>query len=230
MKNPNQLIILGGGTSIQEGISRGLWDKLKGHFVIGTNFSYKFYEATCQTYVDSTFYNKNYPDIKKLPLIIGQGKSLSKKADNTLSLKCTSIYNRDLSEGVYSACLVGIYSLSLGIYLLDEGEIFLLGYDFGSVNTVTDEKQRRITHFYQGQIDHRGIGKTNWYDTKNRAEKDFGIFKNENKIKIYNVSPSSKIEVFKKIDYTTFFSLLNNNQYDQSELRTYIKEKLHDKL
>ena len=39
-EKPSQLIILGGGTSIKEGIEKGLWDKIKNRFVIGTNYSF----------------------------------------------------------------------------------------------------------------------------------------------------------------------------------------------
>ena len=49
---------------------------------------------------------------------------------------------------------------------------------------------------------------------------------NEQKIKIYNVSPLSKIPVFEKINYTTFFNMLDKNIYNQEELREIIKQKI----
>jgi len=228
----NQLIILGGGSSISEGLSFGLWDKLKGHFVIGTNYSYKFYEATLQTYVDSTFYTQNFEDIKKLPLIIGQGRHIDMKnrPENSFVISTNHIYNRDLKDGVYSAMLVGLYSLSLGIYLLDFGEIYLLGFDYGNIDNKVDDKKRKITHFYQSQINHRGIGKTSWYDAKNRADKDFGVYSSEKQCKIYNVSPLSKINIFEKISYEQFFMKLDNKTFDQNELRNYVKEQLKNKI
>ena len=87
-----------------------------------------------------------------------------------------------------------------------------------------------MTHFYQGQVQHRGIGKTSWYDSKDRALKDFGVYANEHKVKIYNVSPNSKISTFEKIDYDTFFSKLDTNLYDQNALREWIKYELREKL
>lgn len=222
--NLNQLIIIGGGASIKEGLAYNLWNKIKNRFTIGCNFAYHFSEFTILTYVDSSFYNKNIEDLGKIPLIIGQGKKLDEKLNNTLTIPCISNYNRDLKKGIYKSSLVGIYSLSLGINLLDEGIIFLLGFDYGAQEI--DKKNRPLSHFYQNEIEHRGIGKIKWYAMEGRADKDFGIYKNESKIKIYNVSPLSKINTFEKIDYNTFFKLLDNNQYDQNTLRSYIKEKL----
>lgn len=232
MQNVKQLIIIGGGKSIQEGIDKGLWEKLRYRFTFGCNYSYRFFESTVQLYVDSTFYNDivRTNDIEKIPLIIGQGKNIEKKPSNSLVVPCISKYTRDLTDGVYSASLVGLYALSMCIYLLDVGEIYLLGYDYGSIVTDLDDKQRKITHFYQGQIQHRGIGKTSWYDTKNRADKDFGVYSNEKKIKIYNVSKQSKINTFEKISYDEFFSKLDTNQYDQNVLREQAKNGLKFKL
>ena len=55
----NQLIIIGGGASITEGIKKGLWKLLKGKFTLGLNYSYHYYpNSTCQIYVDNDFYTK----------------------------------------------------------------------------------------------------------------------------------------------------------------------------
>jgi len=225
--NLNQLIIIGGGTSIAEGINRGLWDRLKYKFSIGCNYSYNFFESTIQTFVDSTFYNDNVENLKNLSLIIGQGKNLKKKLDNTIIIPCSSAYNRNLSGGIYRASLTGVYSLSLAIYLLDIGEIFILGFDYSAIGK--DEKNRNKTHFYQGQVEHRGIGKSNWYDLEGRADKEFGVYKEESKIKIWNVSLESRINTFPKISYNEFFEKLDNYLYDQETLRTWIKERLKGK-
>jgi hypothetical protein len=230
MKNSlNQLIIIGSGVSIKEEVEKGLWEKLKYRFTIGLNHSYHFFEATCQMYVDSTFHNEIKQDWDKIPLIIGQGRNIKERPSHSLIIPCSAKYNRELKDGVYSGSLAGLYALSLAIYILDAGEIYLLGYDYGSIIKNLDEKQRKITHFYQEQIQHRGVGKTSWYDSKDRVKKDFGVYANESKVKIYNVSINSKIEQFEKMDYTTFFSKLDSNSYDQNVLRDFIKKKLHGK-
>lgn len=229
MDNPKQLIILGGGSSIKEGLSLGLWDKIKGHFVVGTNYSYKFFDSTLQVFVDSSFYNAQKIELERLPLIIGQCRNIKVKLPNTLAIPANHVYTRDLKGGIHSAKLSGIYALTLSIYLLDVGEIYLLGYDLGAVSKGLDDKKRKITHWYQGQTDHRGVGKVSYYDTKDRGEKDFGCFEQEKKIRIFNISPLSKINVFPKISYEQFFKQLNTETFNQDELREYIKMKLQGK-
>ena len=227
--SPKQGFIIGGGSSLQSGISLGLWDKLKDKFSVGCNYAYKFNDFTFNTFVDSTFYNTQKLELEKLPLIIGQCRNIKIKLPNTLAIPSNSVYTRDLKGGIHSAKLTGIYTLSLMIYLLEEGDLFLLGYDLGSISKNIDNKKRKITHWYQGQTEHRGVGKVSYYDVKGRGEKDFGCFKNENKIKIWNVSPSSHINVFEKIDYSTFFQKLNPETFNQDELRLLIKTKLQGK-
>ena len=229
MNNLSQCIIVGGGFSVKEAIHMGLWDKLKGHFVIGTNYAYKFNDFTFNTFVDSTFYNTQKLELEKLPLIIGQCRNIKVKLPNTLAIPSNSVYNRDLKGGIHSAKLTGIYTLSLGIYLLDVGEIFLLGFDMGSVTKECDNKKRPYTHWYQDQFEHRGVGKTSYYDVRDRDKKDYGCFGQEKLVKIWNVSPLSKINIFEKIDYPTFFQKLNPEIFNQEELREYIKIQLKGK-
>jgi len=47
-------------------------------------------------------------------------------------------------------------------------------------------------------------------------------------VKIYNVTgtPESKIPIFEKIDYKTFYTKLDNNVLNQDTLRAEIREKL----
>ena len=115
MNKPNQAIIIGGGSSIAEGISFNLWEKLKDKFVIGINYSYNhFKNPTFHVYLDYKFYNSNKKDIDKLPLIITKpGKKLP---PNTIQLKTLSTYKRDVRKGVYKGSLSGYYALSLAIY------------------------------------------------------------------------------------------------------------------
>ncbi len=231
MNKPTQLIIIGGGSSIQEGISKGLWSKLKNRWTIGLNYSYNFFDSTVLCYVDGDgqFYSKESKNEKfqNLLLIIGKEHNNLKVLPNTIALKTNDAkYYRDVKLGCYKSSLVGLFALSLAIYLLDEGEIFLLGYDNSAQEK--DNKNRPNTHFYQGEIEHRGIGKINYYGGKDRAKRDFGVYKGEKKVKIYNVSLDSKIpgDIFEKISYDEFFKKLDNKQFDQNYIREYIKGKL----
>ena len=226
--NPRQLIIIGGGFSLKEGIDKGLWDKLKNKWTIGLNYSFKFFDSTLLSYVDKEFYKEEYEKLKHLSLIIGKEQDVITKLPNTIALKTNDAkYFRDVRLGCYKSNLCGIFALSLAIYLLDEGEIYLLGYDYGA--TKKDKDKKFLTHFYQGQIKHRGIGKVNYFHTTGRADKDFGVYQNESKVHIYNVSLNSDIKTFPKLSYAGFFEKLDNQQYNQNELRQYIRNKLGGK-
>ena len=232
-KRPSQLIILGGGTSMKEGISKGLWEKLQDRFTLGINYSFHYFKSTLQTYVDLDFYSNEWDDLESLPLIVGKYHKLIEKEirSKTIMLQINpKTYVRDLSSGVYKSSLCGLFSLSLGINLLDKGEIFLLGYDHtNSSNGEKDKNGKLLTHFYQGKLNHRGIGKVNYYKNKGRADRDFGVYAGEKKIKIYNVSLDSKINTFPKISYDNFFSMLDSDTFDQSRLRDIIRKKLDNK-
>lgn len=229
----SQCILIGGGTSIKEGLLKELWDKLKDKFVIGLNYSYLYFSnPTIQCFVDCDFYKDELNKLKDLHLIIGKWHKnlVDIKHPSTALLQVNdSKYYRNLSEGVYKSSLCGIFSLSLAIYLLNFGKIFLLGFDHSDDGT-KDDKGRRNTHFYQKELIHRGCGKINYYNTKGRADKDFGVYDSEKQCKIYNVSLNSKIEIFPKISYDKFFSMLDNNIFDQNGLRKRIKQKLKDKI
>jgi len=208
MKN-KQLIIIGGGASIKEGIKKDLWKRLKNKFVCGINYSYRYFDSTylcCMNYTD--FYDTNRKELKQLPLVLIPSRPHPSIYEaNTLAIYSTSDYR-----------LSGIFALDVGLHLLDEGEVFLLGYDYGTINNKT--------HFYQGQIEHRGIGKSQYYNRPGHAERDFEIFKQGKKVRIYNVSLDSKITTFPKISYEEFFKKLNDKSYDQKKLVKSIRQKL----
>ena len=52
----NECIIIGGGKSVQEGISLGLKERIKDKFVITCNFSCYHFDSTLTTYLDKDFY------------------------------------------------------------------------------------------------------------------------------------------------------------------------------
>ena len=242
---PKQIVIIGGGASVKEGIQKGLWKKISSKWTIGLNYSFNYFDSTMLCYVDNDFYNKQIEKLEKLPLIVGKTHKF-KCLPNTIMLNTGNKYIRDLSTGVYKSSLVGIFALSLSIYLLNEGEIFLLGYDYGELRTekftkelknpkelkevtVKDKKNRAITHFYQGKIEHRGVGKVSYYNSHGRAKNDFKVYKNENEVKIYNVSLVSKITQFPKISYEEFFKKLDGKSYNQDIIRKVIIQKLESK-
>ena len=201
----NSLIIIGGGYSIKQGLEEGLYPKLANRLICGINYAYKYFDLTyltCLNYTD--FYNENRIELSKLPLIV-----TCNRPHPSRWLTNTILINKNFA-------LSGILALHVGL-LLEPKEIFLLGFDYKAIN--------HHTHFYQGAISHRGIGKTKYYDYQGHAERDFGQFK-DSKIKIWNVSPDSKIESFEKINYQSFFKKLDNKNINQDEMRKEIKQRL----
>jgi len=193
---PNQLIIIGGGSSITTGVNKGLWSVLRGQFTCGINHSYRHFDSTflcCMNYMD--FYDTNREELSKLPLIV----------------TCTRPHpseweaNTILVDKNYR--LSGILAIDIGIKILGEGEIYLLGYDYSG------------SHFYNN--------KSSIYYDRGFEDRDFGEF-NNSKVKIYNVSINSKIKCFSKISYSKFFKQLDNKQYNQDNLRKEIKRRFNN--
>lgn len=220
MKN-KQLIIIGGGVSLKEGINKDLWNKLEGHLTFGLNYSYKYFISTAQFFVDEIFYIEERDKMKDLPLIIGKYHKKMNEHPNTVLVKAIHKYDPTLKTGCYKSSLVGLYALSIAIYLKPK-EIFLLGYDYGA--TGKDKKGLALSHFYQDEINHRGIGKINYYTCKGRGERDFKPYIGHGVI--YNVSLTSTIPTFKKLSYDEFFKKLENKTYSQDTLRKQIIEKI----
>ena len=236
----NTCIIWGGGYSIKEGLSLGLAEMVKGKFVIGLNWAFIDHpDFTFYSYVDnaSFFAKAGKETLKKLPLIVCKDFAIN-HLPNTIPMPSSTYYYRDLYpnkpypqyKGVYCAKLVGLFALTLAIYLIQEGTIYLLGYDGGSVlNEQKDQKNRILTHYYQeeGNIKHNGIGRVNWYKQKDRLTREFAPYQNEERVKIYNVSPNSNIDTFEKIGYEEFIKRGKAiSESNQEMLREEIKEKL----
>ena len=268
MNYPNQLFLCGGGLSMREGVDKGLWQVLENKFTLGLNFSYKFFNSTFTCFIDPvSFYRKHRHELKDLPLLVGRYVSDIKRdiLPNTIFLKPCPNYTRDLNKGVYSCYLCGLWALSLAIYVLDVGEIYLLGFDNGSLpvekkdNTITlktskggveievekvspellkkikktviikrqiDKPLRAMSHWYQGKLEHRGVGRINFYHSSNKTNDLFKVYLGETKCKIFNVSPKSNLTVFPKLSYDEMFSRINPEIYNQAELQAWVRNKL----
>jgi len=203
-----QCIIIGGGVSVKEGISLGLWNKIKGKEIWSINYAFLTmpYPPNKECWVDISFFKNN---IDRLQLLCLSGVPCHTKAHPKYAtikeIYCHPTSRDPLDIGkifIGRMGLSGFFTLSLAV---KEGfdEIYLLGYDFGSV---TDDNK---THYYQGEINviSSGVGKPNLYRTGTQPKdeiKDFEVFL-KYPIKIINVSPKSKIDYFEKIDYNEFF-------------------------
>ena len=231
-----EIIILGGGSSIKEGLSLGLKEKIKDKCVLTLNFAFNHFDSTATVFVDDMFYrgyiygcgitcNKEHVEkLKQLPLIIGAKRDYIRFYPNTIPLGYTFSYRHDipLKKGFFvGKPLTGIFALHIAAYLLDyNGSIYCLGFD-GGVISASDSTS---THYYT-DIKHRGIGKTDVY-TAEPLDHYFKEFLVEKDLTIYNVSPNSNIKSFQKITYPKMFELLTEETYDQNDLRIQIQEKL----
>lgn len=232
MNKINELIIIGGGYSINNGISTGLRNKISNKLTFGLNFSFKDFISTTTVFVDRNFYKTKKEELLKLPLVIGRDYRgiYHDKAPNILALKATNRFNGKDSikeKRFYKSSLVGLFSLSIGISLLESGRVFLLGFDFGKI-TNNKIRDKEITHYYQKDKSrkHTGTGKCKYYKDHLGKNNPFLPFKQVNHVKIYNVSPKSNLNVFEKIDYSTFYKKLSTNKHTQKQLRSYLVKKL----
>lgn len=235
MQKIEEIIIVGGGSSISEGIELGLKDKIKNKFVITTNIQYRWFDSIFTTMLDLQFYVKYYEELKNLPLILAQrhprlydeNKGTRKEYSyhpNTITFQCKHEYNRNILEyPVYSNILTGIFSITIASFLLNgSGSIYLLGFDSGTTNRNLPEKEPKV-HWFQSEIPDYNKSLTYYKDTV-KIDRDFKPFENEKNLLIYNVSLNSNINNFTKISYNDFFNLLNPTQtFDYQEVREYIK-------
>ena len=235
MNFPKEVIIVGGGTSIKPYISL-LQPLCATKFTIVCNYAFKDFSNTFLVYSDREFYvpdyAKNYvdetvirhpdiyEDLKKLPLIVGINENGIEefKLDNTILL------NKSYREN-----LTGILALKLAEKLMEEGTIYLLGFDWNRRIGLPERdpnyspKSNLQIHYYNN-IKHRGIGYVGYYEGHN-PDKGFTKYLKEG-IKIYNVSPKSNINCFEKISYEQMFTLLSKKTYNQEELRNQIRSIL----
>jgi hypothetical protein len=249
--NFKRCIIVGSGASVKEGISLGLSSHLEREVTFGINDAIKFFDCTAFTFGDWTAYASRFELYKHHPLVIGrydthfthkiEGSIPCPKQDNLILLPGSGKYNgtEGLSKGLYSSVLTGAFTLNLVIRLGFQ-QIFLLGFDCGAANNKT--------HFYEGIPDAgiycdysgqktTGVGKNgNNYNTSFYNHSDINInalwepFKEEfDKVKIYNVSLQSRINVFDKIGYNSLFRILKEVQIEvnqkevQKEIRTILQ-------
>jgi hypothetical protein len=232
------ITIIGGGFSLQKGINLGLYDRIKDKCTFALNYEYKYFDGTIICFTDTKFYNNNKEQLKNKPLIVGIDQNCGLAPyPNTYILKTDPL---KIEPGKYAPSLTGYTAISLAIWLLNKiGNIYLLGYDW-TKRTDTDKMQgiKADPHTYNTPLDkrtkthchtdtiHRGVGFTSYYETNDPNIK-FEPFLNEKEIHIYNVSPSSNITCFPKINYLEFFKQINDSSnYNQEELQTYIKTKL----
>jgi hypothetical protein len=214
------IVILGGGSSICEGISLNIWDKLQKSNVEVWSLNYAFltlpFKPAKQLWIDTRFFKEN---IEKLQELYLKGVSCCAK-EHTLYRNIKEIktyvttrepkeFNNKVFIGRKGLC--GFFALYLASMIEKADNIFLLGYDHGTINNSNK------THYYQDilKTQSTGVGQTKLYkDANGKVEKevdDYELFiRPEITSKIWNVSLQSNIKAFDKISYEQFFSKLEN--------------------
>jgi len=137
--------------------------------------------------------------------------------------------------GFYHGHLAGLITTTLAI-ALGFKKIYWLGMDCNETNGKTHFYQDLITNFKE----YFGVGKLETtHGSKFRTSAYSDLIKLNNRYyepltkqtdaKIYNVSLNSGIEGFEKIDYTTFYTHLQNSSVNQDQARTEIRDLIIEK-
>jgi hypothetical protein len=263
---PERAFIIGSGGSIRKGKwdipieSLEVWNKIKNEFTISTNWNYRYFTATIQTYVDYRFYHTENADLSLLPLVFGiqdcyYGRLLKKDYslihylhDNIYLLPQRNTKNVEHNldnpfDRGFPRYLSGIFAQLLAISLGCK-EIYLLGMD-------GCETEGR-THYYQGEenigvtinehnVGHTGVGRTqtNKLQTsvynKSLDEKYKDVKKESDGIQVFNVSLDSTLTFFPKISYDEMYKNIqySPNKISQDNIRETIiatHKKYYDKI
>lgn len=200
-------IIIGGGHS-----THGFdWTLLENEFTFGINYSFKLLEPTCLVLDNDRFYEENKKQIDELNSV-KLSHHCNKKG--IIHIPGTEVFygkNSLINRKIYTYKLTGIYTLTLATCLEFE-EIYLLGYDMNAKNGQLHNPDLKHPHNsllpYRPQI--------------SKFENFWGI------PGIFNVSPNSAIDVFPKMNYNEFISILKRDPLytSQDEARQWLKNKL----
>lgn len=245
---PKRCVIMASGNSISEGIENDLFSHLAKEIVFGINDNIQIMDSTVAMFGDWTAYRDRFELYKEHPLVIGRydmhiGRTIEgalpcPKQDGLILLQGSGKWNGkdSLKEGLYSSVLTGAFTLNLAIRL-GYNQIFLLGFDCCEINGKTHWYQDipNVGHYrdYEGNSrtgvgkdEHGGYRSSFYNQNDERINGLWKPFEEEfNKVMIYNVSPLSRISIFKKIDYNGLFNILKNNpsQVNQEEVQSQIR-------
>ena len=204
------IALIGGGPSIK-GNEESIRSLMPNCFSIGINYSYKYFKTDMQVAVDPEFISSHLPILNSFPISVVRKYTCLKHLDmgNTIALPIAYTHKdlgRIVTEGVYCHLLSGLFAMTLTLHLFlklgRKGNIYMFGFDSKGVGK--DAQGKELTHFYQGDGEnHRGIGFVDFYNKANHHAL-WDVYSRDIKtlgINVYNVSPQSAIDNFKKIDY-----------------------------
>jgi hypothetical protein len=201
-----EVIILGGGYSIKEGIEKGLWTYINKNNIDVWSLNYAFltmpFLPSKQLWTDFSFFLTCQKELLRLEKV---GVELVSRTFGTVykdfNIKTYDWSLEKVDDKIFigKMCLVGTFALSLAEKLNYE-KIYLLGYDFG-----TSSLEDRNTHYYLNKDIRRPYLKGTYREKNGSLKDSIKDYKNFNAEKIINVSLQSNIPYFKKIGYDEFF-------------------------
>jgi len=200
-------ILIGGGASIPDDFN---WDILKNEFTIGINYIIKIITPTVLIFDNKELY-------KKLKVILSETEAIlispNYKDEKVIKLPASQInYGKRSLEmrKIYCGTLTGIYALTIARCLPFE-EIYLMGYDLNRTDGMVHYK--KLKHPMESMAP---------YHQSHR----FRVFKNVKNI--FNVSPNSAINVFPKLDYQSFYRILDKDKQmiNQKEARKWLIKQI----
>ena len=221
------VILVGGGKSVKEGIDLNLWQEIKNQEIWSINYAFMTmpYVPAKEIWCDRCFFTENQ---HKLEALSKQGVECIAK-QNTLYDSIPEIkqyhWTRDFYYGTIDKPLFlghmglsGNLALSLAV-ALGYDIIYLLGYDYG-----TSSMKDQHTHYYQNELvtTSHGVNNPSIYMTDTGVKKEVNGYDYylSSKSKIYNVSMSSNIKSFEKIDYSTFFKYIKQDSLAKLVLKS----------
>jgi hypothetical protein len=250
----NSIVLIGSGNSIRQGDNQSspqnleVWNKLINIPTLSINWGYRFIQSTIAMYGDYQFYIAEKKQLDNHPLIIGKQDGYYKRKESvelgknvTLLPTANVWYGQDSwKKGIYCSMLTGIAAVTLA-YLLGFKRIFLLGADGCEIDG--------RTHFYQGEPnigvtltamgeENTGIGKnkegryrTSPYNSEKELNDWYAPLLNiPTDVKIFNVSPQSKLYAFTKLNYDEFYAMIKDeSSFNQDELRNEIRQYIKER-
>jgi hypothetical protein len=208
------VIIVGGGSSVKEGISNGLWDKIKGMDIITCNNAIQHipYPPKYACWLDTTVRD---PEVTKKILEtdcirVTQQLHDTRDDDKVVRFPIVKDLNGDeskltrgLERGILFAgkrMFTGIFAISLALYA-GYNKIFLLGFDWN-----VGKKGNAEWYDRPDKADISGIFMRNKSEARDDCAEHHDCFKG--KADIINVSKISLIPSFPKISYSDFFEMI----------------------
>jgi|WetSurSiteA1Bulk_404760.scaffolds.fasta_scaffold18344_3 hypothetical protein len=227
------VIIVGGGASLKEGIEKDLWSQIKHKEIWSLNSAFKCmpYLPQKEFFVDVSFFKHEIDNLQslynqKVHIISREHfrlKGLQHQIEQWESSREHQRYfgkealnHKVIYYGKMGLC--GLFALSYAI-ATNYNIIYLLGFDFGS-SSLTDKN----THWYQNEIQLKnikssGVGRPEVYFNHKTGKltpfvEDFKYAAKEENVKIYNVSLNSNIPYYEKISYNQFFELVKGVEHE----------------